>query len=93
MPSISLEHYIALVEATLNGPEHVTYSPNNAQSALNAYSLPLPQWLQAVRDFDRLFRRLTGATPAVDSFIKLIGRQRRVDVLGARLLSPINNTS
>ena len=87
-PGATLCGYLALVEAAAEA--QLTGKPNvnsQAQQALNPLSLAVPQWCQAVADFERLFRRVAGTTLAVDAFIKKIGRRRRIDVAGARLLS------
>ena len=87
-PGATLHGYIALVEAAAH--EALASKPDvstQAQLALDPFSLALPQWCQAVNDFDRLFRRVAGKTSAVDQFVEQIGRRRRVAVAGARLLS------
>lgn len=90
-PGTTLQGYIALVEAAAGALS--VNKPNiypKAQQSLERFALPLPQWCQAVADFDRLFRRIAGAAPAVKEFVEKIGRQRRIDVAGARLLSVHN---
>lgn len=88
-PALSLQQYVAIVDETARElvGEAFTKAPAEARTALAGFPVAPPGWQQIVCNFERLFRRAAGATDAIDQFVAKIGRRRRVDITGARLLT------
>lgn len=84
-PATTLQSYIAMLEAAA-----AEITQRNTLSRVEHRSsqfIPAPQWLRAVQEFEHLYRRAAGSIEAIDRYITRLGRQRRVDLTGARLLS------